>query len=108
MISRRAGPRGGGVADHREPWGITTTSLLGIECEETEAERADSESTTSRDVSWRRSMIRRCRSLGEADDRVDNGDQRPVDGIDQFQDRLPVIVAKDPVLVLENDDIAAV
>jgi len=43
-----------------------------------------------------------------ADDGVGHGDQGPLDGIDQFQDRLPVIVAKDPVFMLENDDITAV
>ena len=35
MISRLGGASGGGVAVHSEPWGITTTSLLGIAWEET-------------------------------------------------------------------------
>ena len=43
-----------------------------------------------------------------ADDGVGHSDQGPVDGIDQLQDRLSVVVAKDPVLVLENYDIATV
>ena len=45
---------------------------------------------------------------GGSDDSVDDRDQRPVDGIDQFENRLSVVIAEDSVLVLENDDIAAV
>jgi hypothetical protein len=43
-----------------------------------------------------------------ADDGVDNGDQRPVDGIDHLEDRLSVVVAKDPILVLKDHDVATV
>src|SRR5688500_14549033 len=42
-----------------------------------------------------------------ADDGMGHGDHRPVDGIDQLDNRLAVMVAKDPVFVLKDHDIAA-
>jgi hypothetical protein len=42
-----------------------------------------------------------------ADDGVDDCDQRPVDGVDQLENRLSVVIAKDPVFMLEDHDVAA-
>ena len=60
MISRLGGASGGGVAStaNRGNHHDLAPRLRGEETKE----RADSESTTSRDVSWRCSMIRRRRS----------------------------------------------
>lgn len=43
-----------------------------------------------------------------ADDGMDNGDQWPFDGIDHLQNGFAVVVAKNPILVLEDDHVATI